>query len=450
MESNRDALTLSWLLRLRWAALLGAVLLVSMLGPAMHLAFPLRLLVPLAVVMGLSNGMLQLLASRLASRAWSVLAAVLLLDGILLTVALYATGGAANPFTASYLLLVVLAAATLGRRAGVVAVACAVAAVVTIAVFHEELQADHDHAAHDHRHAAEGHVHPGHDEASEPHGHAHTGHHVETPSGNDHLRLHAQGTGLVFAVLAGLVVYLVSWALRQREAQLEALVAARQRSERLADLGAFASSAAHELGSPLATIAVVAKELERALQRAGDPAGTVADAQTIRRQVGRCREVLDELAKVARGEGSDAAEPIAITELLAEAKRLAPEPDRVHCSVAAAAEPAQVLAPRGALLQVMRGIVANAQQAAPESTVRLVAEVGDGRARIAIHDEGPGMAAELVERAGEEPVVSRQGLGVGLFVGRAILERLGGTMTIDSRPGRGTSVTLSLPLSEAA
>ena len=72
----------------------------------------------------------------------------------------------------------------------------------------------------------------------------------------------------------------------------------------------------------------------------------------------------------------------------------------------------------------------------------------DETARIVVYDEGEGMDEELLEVAGEQPMSSRQGLGVGLFVGRAVLERLGGTMEIESAPGRGTRVTLRLPLVE--
>ena len=86
--------------------------------------------------------------------------------------------------------------------------------------------------------------------------------------------------------------------------------------------------------------------------------------------------------------------------------------------------------------------------AAPDATVELTAETSDETARIVVYDEGEGMDEELLEVAGEQPMSSRQGLGVGLFVGRAVLERLGGTMEIESAPGRGTRVTLRLPLVE--
>ena len=286
MNPHHDALTLAWLVRLRWASLLGTALLAIMIGPAMHLMVPTGPLAALGATMGLSNLAVQLLADRQRDRARSLLGGLLLIDGALLTAALYLTGGATNPFAASYLLLVVLAAATLGRRAGGVAVTLAVIALATVAVVHRPLVADHDHASHAHDGAE--HRHP-------PAAHHHDG---TSAAGSDHIRLHARGTGVVFAILAALVVYLVSWALRQREVQLEALRAEKVRHERLADVGAFATSTAHELGSPLATIAVVAKELERTLQEAGDPGDTVADAQAIREQVDRCREILDELARV--------------------------------------------------------------------------------------------------------------------------------------------------------
>lgn len=447
MDPHHDALTLAWLVRLRWAALLGTALVATMIGPAMHLVVPTGPLAMLGAAMGISNLAVQLGADRWIHRARPLLGGLLLLDGILLTVALYLTGGAANPFAASYLLLVVLAAATLGRRAGAFAVAAAVVAVATVAVAHRPLVADHEHASHDHA-SSERASHDPHDHA----GHAHVaeGHHHEgaATAADEHLRLHARGAGVVFAVLAALVVYLVSWALRQREVQLDALRAEKIRNERLADVGAFASSAAHELGSPLATIAVVAKELERALEEAGNPSDTVADAQTIRQQVERCREVLDELARVARGEGGEEASTIPLPTLLDEARRMSPDPERISCRLSREAERHALHAPRRALLQVLRSLLANALRASPGSPVELSADTVDATACIVVHDEGEGMDEELLEVAGEQPLSSRQGLGVGLFVGRAILERLGGTMEIDSAPGEGTRVTLRLPLAE--
>ncbi|MEZ4446560.1 MAG: ATP-binding protein [Polyangiaceae bacterium] len=435
-EPRQDALTLAWLVRLRWALALGAALLIVTLGPAIHVALPLDALFALGVAFVVSNAAVQLGRARAEASARKVMASLLLLDGALLTAALYLTGGASNPFAGAFLVLIVLAAAALGRRAGALAVAASITAVALVGVVHRPLLADHDHghgAVPDHdddgaREAAHGHPHP-----------------AETVEGDDHLRLHAKGTGMVFAVVAGLVAYLVTWALGQRERELQALRAAKARNERLADVGAFATSAAHELGTPLATIAVVAKELERALEASEETLELVEDARTIRGQVDRCREVLDQFARVARGE-SEEVTPIPVAELLDEARGLSEEPSRVRCRVAASAKARSILAPRGALVQVLRSLIANALRADARAPVELSAEASADQARIRIHDRGEGMAPELLEVVGEAPLSSRQGLGVGLFVGRAILERLGGTMTIDSTPGRGTCVTLELPL----
>ena len=151
---------------------------------------------------------------------------------------------------------------------------------------------------------------------------------------------------------------------------------------------------------------------------------------------------------MARGEGGDEATTISLSTLLDEARQLSPAPERVRCRVAPSAETRSLHAPRRALLQVLRSLLANALVAAPDATVELTAETSDETARIVVYDEGEGMDEELLEVAGEQPMSSRQGLGVGLFVGRAVLERLGGTMEIESAPGRGTRVTLRLPLVE--
>jgi len=275
---------------------------------------------------------------------------------------------------------------------------------------------------------------------------------------------------VAFAVAAALIAFFVgrlAGALRKSEADLAAAREAAARNERLAALTTLAAGAAHELGSPLATIAVAAKEIERAAAAAaaGDAGagaagagagagGAVAeDARLIRAELERCRAILDQMTAGAGGAPAEPPAPLRLDALVAEiARELAPgEAARFGATVAPAA--AEIEAPRGALARVLRTLVHNALEAsvgaAPgEGTrVELAATVAGGRARFEVRDRGTGMSAETLAHAGEPFFTTKEpgrGLGLGLYLARAFAERMGGTLALSSSAGEGTVARLEI------
>jgi two-component system sensor histidine kinase RegB len=425
----RQGIDLSWLSTLRWGALAGQLVTILFVERAMAIDLP---LVPLGVVLAIG------VVSNVALNAWrrrgdvtdGWLAAVMLLDVCLLTAALYYTGGPFNPFSFLYLVNVALAAMILPPGWSWTLAGCSLALFGGLFFAHVPLPVgEHDHAG--------------------------MGHGV----GPDHpISLHVQGMWVAFGVAAAFIVYFIQrvrGALAERDAELGEVRSAAARHEKLASLATLAAGAAHELATPLSTIAVVAKELERALG-AGDPeSAAVADVRLVRAQVERCREILSQMAADAGESAGEAFAAIGLDAVVADAIAELTGRERVRCAVGAAGA-AVVRVPRRALAQALRGIVKNALEASSaegEVVIRLD-EVG-GQWHLAVADQGRGMSKDVLARAGEPFFTTKQGeglrgMGLGLFLARVVLERLGGDLTIDSAAGRGTTVTLVLPRAEAA
>jgi two-component system sensor histidine kinase RegB len=398
MRSTHD-INLSWLTRLRWGAVGGQLTTIAVVHSALEIRLP---LVPLAVILGIevvtNVTCVILLRSRAAREVH--LAALLTLDIVTLTALLYFTGGPYNPFSFLYLVYIALAAVVL-RPAWTWPLG-----LLSVAGF--------------------GMLFVGHVPIAEMGGHAH------------HLRTHVEGMGVAFAVAAAFTLYFTSRikrALALREEELERARAATEKQSRLASLATLATGAAHELSTPLGTIAVAARELERRLERLGDPAAR-EDACLIRSEVARCRAILEQLAADAGHAADGVRAEITVREL---ATAIAGDRD-VTIQVADDIGAHRVSVPVRPLVQALAGLVTNAVTAAG-TAVELRCALEAGALRVEVRDHGPGMAPEVLARAGEPFFTTKEpgsGMGLGLFLARTVVERLGGTLQLESKPGAGT------------
>jgi two-component system sensor histidine kinase RegB len=131
--------------------------------------------------------------------------------------------------------------------------------------------------------------------------------------------------------------------------------------------------------------------------------------------------------------------------------------ERVRREIASGSAEAVVRVPVRALTQALRGVIKNALEASgPTGDVHVRLGAHGGVWHVAVEDRGAGMIPEVLARAGEPFFTTKngegigRGMGLGLFLARAVLERLGGDLTLDSAAGRGTTVTLILPAGDAA
>lgn len=442
----------SWLVRLRWVetailAGLGVSHYVGTGSPATTLVLALCVGVSAASNVVLSRFLQAAPVLRLAT------VAVLVLDVLLLTAALHASGGAMNPFSVFYIVHVALAAVLLDVRA-----AWAFALVTCVAFGSLFLSAPNFErpAAHvaDEGHAHEGHPQEGHPQEDHAEDHQHEGHAGGTagaPPDHD-MAAHLEGMWLAYALAALLVGYSVATvarALERRERELARLRERTVRGEQLAALGELAASAAHELGTPLATIAVITKELENLPRDPGAWGALASDARILRDEVDRCKAILARMSVRAGelpGEGwvrTTSAELIAaLAEELGERTWARVDPR----ALGEAALPLPRRAVAVAVASLVRNGLDATDAAGRDHPVELEVEAREAGWTIVVRDRGTGVGAEVREELGEPFVTTKKGgMGLGVFLARSLAERLGGTLRVASEAGAGTSVTLALP-----
>ncbi|MCL4224724.1 MAG: HAMP domain-containing histidine kinase [Myxococcales bacterium] len=403
---DRTAVNALWLIKLRWAQVVGQAATVLVARIALGESLPVGALGAL-VALGLASN----LALELHLRRGGVIserrqALTMALDVALLTGLLYLTGGPLNPFGFLYLVQIALATVILHAAWTWALVLLSFAGFGLLLVDHAPLPVD------------------------------------------DGTRM--IGMWVALGVASAFIVHFllrVTVALSTREDELAQARNLAARQERLASLATMAAGAAHELATPLGTVALVAKELERAL--AGKDPALVEDARLIREQVGRCRAILDQMAGGAGAAGESLAW-ISVAALLDEALAGARGDPPVVRKLAPEVASAQVRLPPRAVSQALRSLITNAQDASPpEAEVELAAVVRADVLVIDIVDRGRGMSEALLARIGEPFFTTKQpgrGMGLGLFLARAVVESLGGAMTFDSREGEGTRVTVTFPV----
>lgn len=428
----RGRLRLRTLVSIRWIAVLGQLLAVTLVHAGLRFEVP---LVPVAGVIG-ALALLNLLnALRHRGATWlgdRPARLYLAFDLLQLMALLALTGGLQNPFAVLILAPVVVSAATLSRRSTVVLAALAIAGIALLAAAPLPLPWD---------------------EAG-----------LALPP------LYVGGilAALVLSVVF-IAVYVSSLALEARRMAdaLGATQLALAREQRLSALGGLAAAAAHELGSPLATIAVVARELEREL-----PPGLPEqhplreDVALLRGEAERCRRILAELANRPEGEEDSPYHQLPLSGLVEAAAQPHGQPGvalRIRLETAGSEQPVVPRAPE--LLHGLGTLLQNALQFAQREV-----EVGiawdRGRARIAIRDDGPGFDETILGELGE-PYVStgsrgrRRGgaargeeeeaeggehMGLGVFIARTLLAHAGARVAFGNRPGGGAEVVVDWPL----
>ncbi|HVU51122.1 MAG TPA: ATP-binding protein [Polyangia bacterium] len=416
-DEGRAALArtnLSWLLRLRWGAVFGQLVTILAVRYAMDVALPLGPLLALVAAEALSNAVWYLRPA-----GWPVppfaLGALMALDVVLLSGLLYFTGGPHNPF--SFLFLVPISLATLILTAAwtwaLVLLSLACSAVLF--AWNVPLELGPTHA--------------------------------------EHMAMHLRGMWVAFGVSSAFIVYFlrrIRRALARREAELTASRSLAARRERLASLATLAAGAAHELSTPLSTIAVVAKELERAASAATIPPAIADDVRLVRAEVERCRAILARLSTDAGEVMGEAFVSVPVDDLVRRALAgLEPRPE-VRADVDPAARGLALRIPPRAVQQALHGVLKNAQDASPaDAPVTFgVARVGD-LIEFTVRDRGAGMPPDVLARVGEPFFTTKpagRGMGLGVFLARAVVERLGGAVTLDSVPREGTTARIAVPL----
>jgi len=263
---------------------------------------------------------------------------------------------------------------------------------------------------------------------------------------------HLTGMWANFALSAGLITWFVarmSGALRERDAQLALARQQHAQSERISALGMLAANAAHEMGTPLSTIAVIAGDLRHEAKHNAMLHTYSEDLATIEGQIALCKASIERMGLRGSVEPEAPAAPLALCKWLEnfiEQWRLRYPATRLEL----------VLPPGNACIrdahtigQILLILLDNAAQASAhaDTPIRLSLTVQESSAVIEIKDEGQGIATDLLKRLGYEPVRSTSGgQGIGLMLAFASARQFGAGIELASQPGKGTMATLTMPL----
>lgn len=431
-DTQRLITNAEWLAKLRWVAVAGQLLTIFIVAGPLGIRLPLEPLLGMVVLTSATNVALQYWIARnphgLASGRWgarmyhALLGGLMVLDLLTLTVMLELTGGPTNPFVLFYFVNLALAGILLPARWAWLLAVMATAALGLIEYTHRPLPPLRDADR------------------------------LESIQELGRVTIATGGTLVAFATCGSVIVSFTTWLTRELRRNQEARSHAEQRrarSEKLEALGTLAGGAAHELASPLSTIAVVVNELEHDLAAYHVGQDVTADVQLIRSELDRCRTILDRMAITAGRVAGEAPEQIDALRLMRVTLDELPAGESVDVTWGPDAQHATLTAPVTALAQAIRAVVQNALDASPaDEIVRIHARRGR-LLTLAVRDAGPGMPPEVLARVGEPFFTTKQpgqGMGLGLFLARSVFERLGGDMKITSAAGEGTLVEIRLPL----
>jgi two-component system, sensor histidine kinase RegB len=412
-SDQTDRKNLLLLVQLRWLAVIGQVVTILVVHFWFGIALPLtRLAIVIAFLIGLN--IVSLLRHHYRNIVSNTeLFLVLLLDVAALTVQLYLSGGAANPFISLYLLQVTLAAVLLDAWSTWALVVITSGCFVWLTAFHREVLLWRGH-------------------------------------GGGFAWLHIQGMFVCFVLSAALLVLFITRInhnLRARDAHLASLRQQSAEEDHIVRMGLLATGAAHELGTPLATLSVILNDWQHmpSLEDSSELSQEIIEMQL---QVDRCKAIVSGIlmsSGEARGEGTLRTTVNAFLDALAAEWRASRSPQRFEYTNAFGQD--EAIVSDTALKQVIFNLFDNALEASPK-----IVRVGVGRTDddlvITVTDEGPGFSAEMLAEFGKPYRSSkgRPGGGLGLFLVVNVVRKLGGLVAAQNAARGGAIVTLTLPL----
>jgi len=333
----------------------------------------------------------------------------LLTDLAALSILLYFTGGSTNPFVSLLLLPIIAAAVSLEGSSRWILVAVGIASYTGLLFFYRPLP------------------------PSSPSSWA--------------FAVHVWGMWAGFVVSAGSLTFFVARIgrdLRRRDRELAMARERALRADQVVALGALAAGSAHELGTPLATMAVLVGELQRELP------GQRSELALLREQIDRCKGILARMAEDAGQVRAEAGRRVRVDRflqsVLEEWRTRRPRVRvKLHWS---GRQPVPEMVADASVGHALLAVLDNAADAYPEA-VGVEASWSRQRLHIAVLDRGRGLTRSQREQLGRGVArvrATRRGMGLGLLIARASVERLGGQLRLQAREGGGVRAEIGLPL----
>ncbi|MEP7353209.1 MAG: ATP-binding protein [Acidobacteriota bacterium] len=410
-STTAPRIALPWIVRLRYAMAAGQILTAWIVDQFLSIDLPLSWILVAPAITVLTNVWLSRQEGQASEHR--LIGSLFVLDTLCLTAVLMLTGGPNNPFSLLYLVHITLSATILTRPQTWALGALSTACFGSLFLWYRPI-ADLEM----HRHG-------------------------------DGINLHLTGMWVAFGVAAFLVAMFsgkISELLRDREESLLRMQEELARKERLASLVTLAAGAAHELNTPLGTIAIAAKELERYATQSTLDRVVVDDSRLIRTEVERCRGILQRMSvSGAEPEG----EALATVTAVSLTRTVGVAFPAVRVEIGSDAD-VSLSAPRRAVEQALEAMVKNALDASSRAEdIRLSVSVAEGVVEFVVHDRGSGISVETLRHVGEPFFTTKEpgrGMGLGIFLVRTLAERLGGQFSLESVLGEGTRAVLALPV----
>ncbi|GHC27092.1 ATP-binding protein [Aidingimonas halophila] len=409
---NRNLVRLTIVRGITWTGYLAAIIFgIEVLG------FQLRVLPVISVIiaMGLVNVVTWWRLGRPRAVTDTEYLIHLLIDLTGLTLLFYYTGGSTNPFITYYLVPVTIAAATLPWRYAWIIACVAMASYTYLMWFYEPVpQLSH------------GVVGPG-------------------------INLHVLGMWLNFGLSTGLVTFFIfkmAHALRRRDQTLSRTREASLRNEQVLAVATQAAGTAHELGTPLSTMAVLLSEMK---QDAKGNAALEQDIDLLRQQVDTCKSRLQTMVDNADRRRLSEPEFKSAEQWLSNVVQrwLVLRPDVSHRLEIAEKRGQPRLAVDATLEQALMNLLNNAADANPNQII-ISLDWDKDEIIIDIRDHGPGVSMSIADQLGETFVSTKsKGMGIGLFLTHATINRFGGGVSLYNHEEGGTLTEVTLPRADS-
>ena len=405
------------LIQLRWIAVVGQMATIAVASMLLDVQLPMPAMLNVLACLIAFNiaSTLRWQENQVVSNSELLLA--LTVDVASLTAQLYLSGGATNPFVFLYLLHVILAAVLLEAWSTWTIAGVTGFCIAGLALFSEPLRLPLDQE-------------------------------------RGIMSLYVQGMLLCFIIDAALLVVFVNRIMRNMRTTASKLADLRQRAaeeEHIVRMGLLASGAAHELGTPLATLAVILGDWKHMPEFKGNPE-LLEEVQEMQTQLQRCKSIVSGIllsAGETRGESSEATTlddflyDVVAAWRIGRPVQLFEFDNRVEVDLPVVAD--------STVKQMISNLLDNALEASPR-WLRLDAVIEDRALVLTVTDSGPGFAEAILAQFGKPYNSSkgRPGGGLGLFLVVNVARTLGGTVTASNREEGGAVVRVHLPLSAIA
>jgi two-component system sensor histidine kinase RegB len=405
-------LNLGYLLLIRLFAIGGQILALSYMYFYIGIHFPVKPVILIITLLSMFTAFSWLGYRDSKEITDRVFVTQLMIDVFALSCLIFFTGGSINPFISLFILPIIFSAASLKPAYTFVITLTAVSSYTALMYFHVPLDNVHIH--------------------------------------QDGTQMHLWGMWFGFILTAGLVAYFVSRigrTLRERDRALAEARANALHAEQILSLGTLAAGTAHELGTPLATVAILAKELEHEYE---DQQELVNDLKLLRQQIDNCKQILSRMADNAGQVQANSGHALAVDNyldnLIAEWRQS--RPDAQVKTEWQGSLPAPDIIVDQTLTHAIVNILNNAVDHASRE-VELIGRWDKQKLELEICDDGKGMERALIDKLGENIISTKlpeEGMGLGLFLAKSTLNRFGGTLQLHNRDTGGTRVLIEIPL----